>query len=394
MTSTIVRRNGVQPNSLAVIANDTATAIEQATASAVTAFNGATDGGSILAALNLAAAVQDLRELFSRPEIQSRIQALQDTPLGFRTDRDPRIKNRKTGQANTPYPYDVVQEAAIEGMLRGLQLVGNQFNIISGRFYCTKEGFEALIKKLDFVTDFRPSIGVPQTKAGGALVECTATWLQNGKEQALTAVIPVKGDDYSGADQLIGKASRKFLRRCYEVMSGNSMPEGEAVEPDAGVTLLPAPAAQAPTPALAASAAPVAILTEQQVQQVRTATTRQLTPVGVAAFEASICQACGVEALEGIPAELHTALMQRLADPANRDRWDRGCDHLSGEPILTADQIAELLPQEEEVEEPQQEEAPAPAPAPAATRRAAPATAPAVAAEPAEAVDDAQGELV
>lgn len=347
MTNTIARRNGAQPNSLAVIANDTATAIEQATASAVTAFNGATDGGSILAALNLAAAVQDLRELFSRPEIQSRIQALQDTPLGFRTDRDPRIKNKKTGQANTPYPYDVVQEAAIEGLLRGLQLVGNQFNIISGRFYCTKEGFEALIKKLDFVTDFRPIIGVPQTKPGGAVVECTATWLQNDKEQTLTAVIPVKGDDYSGADQLIGKASRKFLRRCYEVMSGNSMPEGEAVEPDAGVTLL-APAAQAPIPDLTAAAVPVATLSEQQVQQVRTATTRQLTPVGVAAFEASICRACGVEALEGIPAELHTALMQRLADPANRDRWNRGCDHLSGEAILTVEEIAELMDDDEE----------------------------------------------
>ena len=83
--------------------------------------------------------------------------------------------------------------------------------------------------------------------------------------------------------------------------------------------------------------------------------------------------------------------MSRLADPANRDRWDRGCDHLSGEPILSAEQIAELLPQEEEVEEPQ-EEAPAPAPAPAATRKAAPAPAPVE--EAAEPADDAQGELV
>lgn len=351
MTNTIVRRNGVQPNSLAVIANDTATAIEQATASAVTAFNGATDGGSILAALNLAAAVQDLRELFSRPEIQSRIQALQDTALGFRTDRDPRIKNKKTNQFNIPYSYDVVQEAAIEAMLRGLQLVGNQFNIISGRFYCTKEGFETLIKKLNFVTDFRPSIGVPQTKAGGALVECTATWLQNGKEQALTAVIPVKADDYSGADQLIGKASRKFLRRCYEVMSGNSVPEGEAVEPDSGATLasvtpLSAPATQAPTPALAAAAVPVATLTNGQLDQVWTSASNQLTAVGVAAFKASICKACGVENLSQIPAELHKPIMQRIADPANRNHWDHGCDHVSGEAILTIEQIAELMPQD------------------------------------------------
>lgn len=363
-----MRQNGAQPQALAVIATDTASAIEQATASAVTAFNGATDGGSIVAALNLAAAVQDLRDLFSRPEILSRIQALQDTPLGFRTDRDPKIKNKKTGQPNIPYSYDVVQEAAIEAMLRGLQLVGNQFNIISGRFYCTKEGFEALIKKLDFVADFRPSIGVPQTKSGGALIECSATWLQNGKQQSLSATIPVKGDDYSSADQLIGKASRKFLRRCYEVMSGNSMPEGDVIEPDNGAVVV-APPLGGPiasvAPVLAAAAAPVATLTEQQIAQVRTAAMRQLSAVGVEAFEASICQACGVDDLSQIPAEHHQALMSRIADATNRDRWNRGCDHLSGEPILTAEQIAELLPQKKADEEPQEE---APAPAPAAQR--------------------------
>lgn len=151
--------------------------------------------------------------------------------------------------------------------------------------------------------------------------------------------------------------------------------------------LLPEPQQQAPVPALVAAAAPVATLTEQQISQVRTAAMRQLSPVGVAAFEASICQACGVEDLTQIPAELHTALMQRLADPANRERWDRGCDHQSGEPILTADQLASLLPQEDEAEvvkEPQQ------APASAVTRKAAPAPV----AEAQDEADDAQGELV
>lgn len=356
MTSTITQRNGAQPQAqgLAVITNDTATAIEKATANAVTAFNGATDGGSIVAALNLAAAVSDLRTLFSQPEIQARIQALQDSPLGFRTDRDPRIKNKKTGQYNIPYSYDIVQEAAIEGLLRGLQLVGNQFNIIAGRFYCTREGFEALIKRLNYITDFRPNIGVPQGKGGGSLVECSATWKQNGADQSLAATIPVKGDDYSSADQLIGKASRKFLRRCYEVMSGNSMPDGEATE-TAGVVpatvsftaAVPLPS-QPPAPALAAAAAPVATLTEEQLALVEIAAMRQLTPVGVAAFHASICQSAGVETLSQIAAEHHSALMQRLADPGSRERWNRGCDHLSGEQIFTAEELAELLPQEKE----------------------------------------------
>lgn len=160
--------------------------------------------------------------------------------------------------------------------------------------------------------------------------------------------------------------------------------------------LLPDPATQAPAPALAATAAPVATLTEQQIAQVRTAARRQLSAVGVEAFEASICQACGVDDLSQIPAEHHQALMSCIADATNRDRWNRGCDHLSGEPILTAEQIAELLPQEKADEEPQEE---APAPAPAAqkpirrvTQSVAPETQPEVTVGTDD--DDVQSELI
>ena len=183
----------------------------------------------------------------------------------------------------------------------------------------------------------------------------------------------------------------KYLPVSVEIATVVSLDEaadyGRRQESELDHILLPDLATQAPTPALAAAAAPVATLTEQQIAQVRTAAMRQLSAVGVEAFEASIVRACGVEDLSQIPAEHHTALMSRLADPANRDRWDRGCDHLSGDPILSAEQIAGLLPQEEEVEGPQEE-----APAPAATRKAAPAPAPVE--EAAEPADDAQGELV
>jgi recombination protein RecT len=115
--------------------------------------------------------------------------------------------------------------------------------------------------------------------------------------------------------------------------------------------LLPEPNTAPVAPALAAAAMPVATLTEQQIAQVRTSAANQLTAVGVAAFEASICKASGVENLSEIPAEHHTALMSCLADPANRERWDRGCDHLSGEAILTVEQIAQLIPQDDDDEE-------------------------------------------
>jgi hypothetical protein len=393
MTSSMVRRNGTSPMQpqapqtpqMTQIEPGTASALETVTSTAISAFHGAADGASIMAALDMAAAINDLRTLFDRPEIKARILALQDTPLGFRTDCDPKVKrkkkNQQTGQwsevTNTPYAYEVVREAAIEALLRRLQLVGNQFNIIAGRFYCTKEGFEALIRQLASVTNFRPVIGVPQNKSGGVIIDCSATWTQNSETQSLAASIPVKADDYSGADQSIGKATRKFLKRCYECMTGNSMPEGDASElesssapqPAALVGAPAAPSAELP-PAITAAATPVATLTEQQIQQINTALERQLTPMGRAAFMVDACSAFGVEALEGIPAEHHTALMQSLANPGSRERWNRGCGHADGEPVLTAEQIAELTPPT-----PQQEATPDPsAPAQRATSAARAAT--------------------
>lgn len=274
MSNQIQRRGGTLP----AVPTETAQALEEASTRAIAAFAGATNGGSILAALDVAKGIEDLRALFSQPEIQARVVALQDTPLGFRTDRDPRIVNRKTGQPNQPYPYEVVRDAAIEAGLRGLQLVGNQFNIIAGRFYGTKEGFEFLMRKLPNVSDFRPIIGIPQSKPGGVLIDCEATWQQNGKPFSIKVTIPVKGDDYSSADQYIGKATRKLLSRCYAIMTGNAVPEGDAgddvpisveatattvAKPRFATTPTPAPTATvtaevAPAPAPVAEAAPAA----------------------------------------------------------------------------------------------------------------------------------------
>jgi hypothetical protein len=394
MTSSTVRRNGsgpMQPQApqtpqMTQIEPGTASALETVTSTAISAFHGAADGASIMAALDMAAAVNDLRTLFDRPEIKARILALQDTPLGFRTDCDPKVKrkkkNQQTGQwsevTNTPYAYEVVREAAIEALLRRLQLVGNQFNIIAGRFYCTKEGFEALIRQLASVTNFRTVIGVPQSKSGSVIIDCSATWTQNGETQSLGAFIPVKVDDYSGADQSIGKATRKFLKRCYECMTGNSMPEGDASELESSSAPQPAVLVGAPAapstelpPAIAAAAAPVATLTEQQIQQIKTALDRQLTPIGRAAFTVDACGAFGVEALAAIPAEHHSALMQSIGNAGNRERWNQGCGHADGEPVLTAEQIAELTPDAAEPA-PAQPAAPTPRAKPVA-RAAAPA---------------------
>jgi hypothetical protein len=227
-TTAAVARRGLRP-----IPAEVATALAETTSHAVSTFCSTGDGEvNVMAALEIAASVQDLRTLFETPEIKDRIVALQDSPIGFRTDKDPKVWNKGKNAYNEPYQYPVVRDCAIEATLRGLQLVGNQWNIISSRQYTTKEGFEYLIRRAKGVTDFKPVLGVPRSVNGGAIIECKATWQVNGKPQSLEASIPVKSDDYSGADQLLGKATRKFLKRCYEMMSGQSAPDGD-VETDA-----------------------------------------------------------------------------------------------------------------------------------------------------------------
>jgi recombination protein RecT len=163
----------------------------------------------------------------------------------------------------------------------------------------------------------------------------------------------------------------KYLPVSIELVKAASLDEradrGQRQETDIDHLLLPAEAPPAP-PAIAAAAAPVATLTEQQQQQILTALERQLTPIGRAAFTVDACRAFGAEALAAIPAEHHSALMQSLSNAGSRERWNRGCGHVDGEPLLTAEQIAELTPQA-----PEAPEQAAPRAARQATKAAAPA---------------------
>jgi hypothetical protein len=220
-----------QPGALAPIPPKTVAALSEVSVRATAAFGQANTGDqNVLTALDVAESVDQLRHLLDTPEVMARIEALQDTSIGFRTDSDPKVWNKKKGAFNPRYEWPVVRDCALEAALRGLQWVGNQFNIITGRMYCTKEGFEYLIKRCKAVTEFRPVIQVPRIANGGAIVECSATWKMSGQPVTFASTIPVKMDEYSGADQIIGKATRKFLKRCYEQMSGISVPEAEAEE--------------------------------------------------------------------------------------------------------------------------------------------------------------------
>lgn len=193
--------------------------------------------GDFAKELEVAQAVSDMRSLLS-DEIMVPIMALMNTDLGFRTDRDPK-KPDYNGKFPTPYPVDVVREVFIESKLRGFHTVGNEFNIIAGKFYACQAGFKRKVKELTKGT-FESSIDIPviasTTPDGGgtAKLKCRATWTLNSEKKDIgirpedPCELSIRVNKAMGIDAIVGKAERKLLKRVYERITGQIVPDGDA----------------------------------------------------------------------------------------------------------------------------------------------------------------------
>jgi hypothetical protein len=151
-------------------------------------------------------------------EYMSPIMALQGTSLGFRTDKD------KTGG----YPVDVVQYCLIEAVLKGYQPTNNEFNIIAGNMYPTKNGLERKANEWQGLKySIVQSIKVFSTENKNALVEALIKWEINGDSREETVPIPLKIDSWTSVDAVIGKGKRKALAWLLSVVSGEVVTDGD-----------------------------------------------------------------------------------------------------------------------------------------------------------------------
>ena len=208
-------------NELVAPSEQTVNALAAAAEQGVLAWKDANAFGRMF---KVAGAVQTLRGLLG-PEAMGMIMELQDTPLGFRTD-----KAREGG-----YAMPVVREALIEATLQGVYPVGNEFNIIGGRCYITKEGFG---HKLRDVPGLRWSVtpGVPEIGQGGARVSVDVEWsLNGGTAQRRTLEFAIRLNAGMGADAVCGKATRKARAWLWSEVTGNETPDGDAQEVEARV---------------------------------------------------------------------------------------------------------------------------------------------------------------
>jgi hypothetical protein len=180
--------------------------------------------GQFESAIMLADAINQLKAMLTH-EVMAPIMALQGTPLGFRTDKD------STGG----YPVEVVRDAFIEAVLKGFKVVGNEMNIIAGRGYITREGFEGALSRLGrkgFFTDFKDTYSVPRIVSDSeAIVTASASWKWKGIVGKIeNAQFSIRMNKGMGADGAIGKAKRKLKARVYERITGTCVTEGDTTD--------------------------------------------------------------------------------------------------------------------------------------------------------------------
>lgn len=186
---------------------------------------------TFIQAVQMASGISALRAALTDQFVQTTLMPLQGSKLGFLTDKD------KDGG----YGMAVVRDVAIEAMLRGFSIVGNEFNIIAAGFYGAKAGWERKVSQFPGLTDLVLQPGVPQNVGDkGALVPYVASWRLNGKEMILRCAqekdgtdlrIPIKVNAGMGSDAVIGKATRKILFRIYQRINGSAF---GAVDGDVG----------------------------------------------------------------------------------------------------------------------------------------------------------------
>ena len=170
----------------------------------------------------MAYAISAYREALT-PACVAAIRQLSGTSMGFQVDRD-------------DYPDEVIRTAVIEAFLNDVSIVGNQFNVISGRFYLAKNGWTVKLKKAG-CSQIVPNVGAPEDVAAGqpnqrgfrkftALFKATATCMRDGHRQETKAGFDKDmdtrieatafGRDLSEAlSQLKGKAEARILRKLW-----------------------------------------------------------------------------------------------------------------------------------------------------------------------------------
>ena len=193
--------------------------------------------------LVVAQALHELRGAIG-PDVLAVVRSMENTPLGFRTDRAP-------GGKAMPYPDEVLRDCVIQGMLDGLGFSHNQWNIIGGNYYITKNGWRKKLQDAgcsQIVAQVEAPLPSEISEQGGgersskftapmaAHASCTHKGQAYSVSMAATPerdtrrIVSAYGRDVGEAiGQMSGKAEATILRKLYYLCC--DIPETDEPEP-------------------------------------------------------------------------------------------------------------------------------------------------------------------
>lgn len=180
----------------------------------------------------MSSAIAIIREQLT-DEYMAPIMMLQGSSLGFKTDLDTIKEKDSKGKWVTKkgpgYPLEIVRECLIEAIFLGLEVTGNQFNIIGENMYPTREGFGALLDKMKGLKKNFEYKNIQQPAGQKvAYVTVNITWQPEGEyAQKQIVEFPIKSNEYTSYDALVGKAERKAKRWLYNTIKGTDISDGD-----------------------------------------------------------------------------------------------------------------------------------------------------------------------
>lgn len=190
---------------------------------------------NLAGAFDTALVVSKLTEILTDDIMKQVFMPLMNKKIGFHTDQDP--SKPRNGVAPKPYSIDVVRTAIIDAAANGLLPTGNQFNIIAGNMYPTKEGYTALLAKLKqtmnlvYMFEFDPETSVKSADESYVAIPCRISYKTNRDDLKgyfrYVALVKSNGTT-STTDQLRGKAERKCKKAFYEFLTGLDLGDGDA----------------------------------------------------------------------------------------------------------------------------------------------------------------------
>lgn len=182
-------------------------------------------------AYKAAQTVTYLRENMTE-DFMKNIVSLQGTRIGFLTDRD---KKKVNGQQvkGDGYPSEIIRDVVIDALMNGFRLTGNEFNIIGGNMYPTKEGFMRILNEYSGLSyDFDIDMPIQDKSQKFATTTAHITYSVNGNKNTKDLKLNIKSDSYATNDSIIGKAQRKAACWLVNKLKGTSFADVDVNEND------------------------------------------------------------------------------------------------------------------------------------------------------------------